>query len=96
MSDELLFIFKNKTDIHIEKAKKTPETVEVKMISSRQTFVFDNPLNLEEDKRLLGLTNSENYNSVYNTPEKKQFFILQILDWTDPVTMRKIKNVIKL
>ena len=63
------------------------------MNTTRLTFVFDTPLNLEQNNCFLGSTDSDVCNSVFSTKKTKvnsdpiQGF------WTDLVTMKRMKNV---
>ena len=58
MNNELLLLYKKHTDTLIEQTKTKPqETLEYKMIRSKQTFSFNPPIQLvEEGKWLLGVT----------------------------------------
>ena len=59
--NELLLLIKKHTDTLIEQTKtKSQETLEFKLIRSKQTFLFNPPINLvEEGKWLLGVTSLE-------------------------------------
>ena len=79
MNNELLLLIKKHTDTLIEQTKTKPqETLEFKMIRSKQTFSFNPPTNLvEEGKWLLGVTSLECTNSVFNiTIENNSFSII--------------------
>ena len=56
MINELLLLTKKHTDTLIQQTKTKPqETLEFKMIRSKQTFLFNPPINLvEKGKWLLG------------------------------------------
>ena len=79
MNNELLLSFKKHTDTLIEQTKtKAQETLEFKMIRSKQTFSFNPPLNLvEEGKWLMAVSLFDCINSVFNiTNEKNPFSII--------------------
>ena len=79
MNNELLLLNKKHTDTLIQQTRTKPqETLEFKMIRSKQTFSFNPPLKLiEEGKCLLGLTSLECTNSVFNiTNENHSFSII--------------------
>ena len=79
MNDELLFLIKKHTDTLIEQTKTKPqETLEFKMIHSKQTFSFNPSLNLfEEGKWLLAVSLFDCTNSVLNiTNENNSFSII--------------------
>ena len=65
MSDQLIILVKKKTNIITQQTKQhSQEILKNKLNTSRPTFSFDTPLNLEEDKWLLGITVIELNNTV--------------------------------
>ena len=68
MNNEVLLLIKRQTDMLIEQTRTKPqETLELKMIRSKQMFLFNPPINLvEEGKWLLGVRSLECTNSVFN------------------------------
>ena len=80
MNIELLLLTKKHTDTLIEQTKTKPqETLEFKMIRSKQTYAFNPPINLvEEGKWLLGVTSLECTNSVFNITNKNNSFSIII------------------
>ena len=76
MNNELLLLIKKLSDTLIAKTKtKAQETLEFKMIRSKQTSSFNPPLNLiEEGKLLLGVTSLEGTNSVFNITNENNSF----------------------
>ena len=67
MNNELLLLIKKHTDTLIEQTKTKPqETLEFKMNNQKQTFSFNPPIILfEERKWLLGVSSYECTNSVF-------------------------------
>ena len=64
---ELLFLFTKISDLLIFQTKSKPqEALKFKLTKTLETFSFITPLELEENKRLLGLTNLEKDNSISN------------------------------
>ena len=80
MNNELLLLIKKHTDTLIEQTRTKPqETLEFKMVESKQTFSFNSPINLlEEGKRLLGVTLLECKNSVFNILDENNSFSINI------------------
>ena len=79
MNNELLLLNKKHTDTLIEQTKTKPqETLEFKMKKQMQTFSFNPPINLvEERKWLLGVSSFDCTNSVFNiTNENNSFSII--------------------
>ena len=79
MKNELLLLIKKHTDTLVEQTKTKPqETLEFKMNKQRQTFSFNQPINLfEEDNWLLTVSSFERTNSVFNiTNENISFSII--------------------
>ena len=78
MNSELLLLIKKRTDTLIEQTKTKPqETLEFKMIRSKQTFSFNPPLNLvEEGKWLLTVSSFECEKSFFNITNENNSFLL--------------------
>ena len=75
MSEKLLLLVKEKTVIFVKQTKANfQETIEYEMTRPMQKFHLDILLISEEDKRLLGLTILEAYNSVFNIAEENHNF----------------------
>ena len=81
MNNELLLLIKRHTDTLIEQTKTKPqETLEFKVIQSKQTFSFIPRINLvEEGKWLLGVTSLECTYSVFNINNENISFSIIIL-----------------
>ena len=67
--ESLLSIAKPNLNIVENTLSKPQETLEFKMIKQKESFSFDIPLELPE-KRMMGVTSLEVYNTVYNITEK--------------------------
>ena len=79
MNNELLLLIKKHTDTLIQQTKTKPqETLEFKMVQSKQTFSFNPSINLfEEGKWLLAVSLFDCTNSVFNiTNENNSFSII--------------------
>ena len=79
MNNELLLLIKKHSDTLIEQTKTKPqETLEFKMIQSKQTFSFNPSINLvEEGKWLLAVSLFDCTNSVFKiTNENNSFTII--------------------
>ena len=78
MNNELLLLIKKHTDTLIEQTKTKPqETLEFKMNKQMQTFSFNPPIKLVEDKWLLGVSSFECTKTVFNiTNENISFSII--------------------
>ena len=76
----MLFLIKKHTDALIEQTRtRAQETLEFKMIRSKQTFSFNPPLNLfEEGKWWLGVTSLECTNSVFTITNQNNSFSIII------------------
>ena len=71
--DLLLSITKNCETLIDQTHRKAEETLEFKMIKSKETFHFKPPIQIKGDW-VIGLTDLEVYNSIYNiTPENNKF-----------------------
>ena len=71
--DLLLSITKNCEKLVEQTHRKPEETLEFKMIKSRETFHFNPPIQTKGDW-MLGLVNLEVYNSIFNINEKNNKF----------------------
>ena len=69
----LLLITKNCETLNEQTHRKAEETLEVKMIKPRETFHFKPPISIE-GKWMVGLTDLEAYNSVFNITEENNKF----------------------
>ena len=80
MINELLLLIKIHTDTLIKQTRrKAQETLEFKMIRSKQTFSFNPPLILiEEGKWILGVTSLKCTNSVFNITIENNLFSIVI------------------
>ena len=102
MNNEILLSIKKHPDTLIEQTKTKPqETLEFKMIRSKQTFSFNPPINLvEEDKWLLAVSLFDCTNSVFNiTNENNSFSITIPGHWNSESaekTIDKLKQLIEL
>ena len=67
--DLLLSITKNCDTLIQQTHKKAEETLEFKMIEPKETFHFKPPIQSNGDW-MLGLTDSEVYNSIFNITEE--------------------------
>ena len=71
--DLLLSITKNCETIIEQTHKKAEETLEFKMNKSRETFHFSQPMQIQGDW-MIGLTDLEVYNSIFNKTEENNKF----------------------
>ena len=80
MKNELLLLIKKHTDTLIEQTKtNAQETLEFKMIRSKQIFSFNPSLNLvEEGKWLMAVSLFDCTNSVFNITNKNNSFSIII------------------
>ena len=80
MKNELSLLNKKRTDTLIQQTKTKPEeTLEFKMIRSKQTFSFNPPINsVVEGKWSLGVTSLECTHSVFNITNKNNPFSIII------------------
>ena len=95
----MLLLIKKHTDTLIQQTKTRPqETLEFKMIRSKQTFSFNPSINLlEEGKLLLGVTSLECTNSVFNiTNENNSFSIIIPGHYQTEFAEKHIKDLKKL
>ena len=101
MNNELLLLIKKHTDTLIEQTRTKPqETLEYKMNKQMQTFLFNPPINLnEEDKWLLAVSSFECTNSVFNiTNENNSFSIIipgHYQNESDQKTIDELKKIVR-
>ena len=99
MNNELLLLIKKHTDTLIQQTKtRAQETLEFKMIRSKQMFSFNPRINLvEEGEWLLGVTAFECTNSVFNiTKHNSSFSIIIPGHWESKSTEQTINELNKL
>ena len=94
--DLLLSISKNCENLIQQTHRKPEETLEFKMIKPRQTFHFNPPIQTKGDG-MIGLTDLENYNSIFNiTEENNKFELHKIPDEkSGGVTYEKVRDEIE-
>ena len=73
--DSLLSITKNCETLIEQTHRKAEETLKFKMIKPRETFHFKPPIHVKGDW-MIGLTDLEVYNSIFNITEKNNKFEL--------------------
>ena len=73
--DLLISITKNCETIIEQTQTKAKETLEFRMIKPRETFHFNPPVEVKEDW-MIGLTDFEVYNSIFNKTEENTKFRL--------------------
>ena len=80
MNNELLLLVKKHSDTLIDQTKTKPqETLEFKMIRSKQTFSFNPPIILvDEGKWLLAVSSFECINSVFNITSENNSLAITI------------------
>ena len=96
-TEDLLLSITKKCETLIEQTHRKPEeTLEFKMTKSRETFHFNPPIQVKED-RMLGLVDLEVYNSIFNITEKNNKF--EIYKFPDEkaggVTYEKVRDEIE-
>ena len=99
MNNELLLLIKKHTDTLIEQTKTKPqETLEFKMNKQRQTFSFNPPINLvEERKCLMAVSLLECTNCVFNiTNENNSFSIIIPGHWENEFSEKVVDEVNRL
>ena len=98
MNNELLLLIKKHTDTLIEQTKTKPqETLEFKINKQRQTFSFNPPINLIEDKWLLAVSSFECTNSIFNiTDDNNSFSIIIPGHYQNKSDEKTIDNLNKL
>ena len=99
MNNKLLLLIIKHTDTLIQQTKTKPEeTLEFKMIRSKQTLSFSPPINLvEEDEWLLGVSSLECTNSVFIiTNENNSFSVTIPGHWQNKSAEKTIDELNKL
>ena len=98
--DLLLSITKNCETLIEQTHRKAEETLEFKMIQSKQTFHFKPPISIE-GSWMIGLTDIEVYNSIFNIKENNKLEIYRdtsnkfgFLDLKDE--LEKIPNILDI
>ena len=89
----LLSITKNCETLVQQTHRKTEETLEIKMIKSRETFHFNPPIQTEGDW-MLGLIDLEVHNSVFNITKENNKFELYT-DTFDEFSFEELKDEIE-
>ena len=94
--DLLLSITKNCETLIEQTHRKAEETLEFKMIKPKETFHFNPPIQAKEDW-MIGLTDLEVYNSIFNiTEENNKFELYKIPDEkAGGVTYEKVRDEIE-
>ena len=92
----LLSITKNCETLIEQTHRKSEETLEFKMTKSKETFHFNPPIQVKEDW-MIGLTDLEVYNSIYNiTEENNKFKLYKFPDEkAGGVTYEKVRDEIE-
>ena len=94
--DLLLSITKNSETLIEQTHKKAEETLEFKMIKPRETIHFKPPIQVKGDW-MIGLTNLEVYNSIFNITEENNK--LQLYKFPDEksrgVTYEEVRDEIE-
>ena len=94
--DLLLSITKNCETLIQQTHRKPEETLEFKMIKTRETFHFNPPIQVKEDW-MLGLVDLEVYNSIFNITEENNKF--ELYNFPDEkaggVTYEKVRDEIE-
>ena len=94
--DLLLSITKNCQTLIEQTHRKAEETLEFKMIKSRESFHFKPPIQVKGDW-MIGLTDLEVYNSIFNKTEKNNKFELYKFpdEKSGGVTYEKVRDEIE-
>ena len=94
--DLLLSITKNCETLIQQTHRKAEEALEFKMTKSRETFLFIPPIQVKEDW-MIGLTDLEVYNSIFNiTEENNKFQLYKVPDEKiGGITYTKVRNEIE-
>ena len=94
--DFLLSVTKNCETLNKQTHRKAEETLEFKMIKPRETFHFRPPILIKGDW-MLGLTDLEVYNSIFNITEENNKFDLYRLpdEKAGGVTYEKVRDEIE-
>ena len=92
----LLSITKNCEMLIEQTHRKAEETLEFKMIKSRETFHFKPPIQIKGDW-MIGLTDLEVYNSIFNITEENNIFDLYKFpdEKAGGVTYEKVRDEIE-
>ena len=90
-TEELFLSISKNCQLLIEQTRRSPEeTLEFKMIKPRETFHFNPPIQTKGDW-MLGLTDLEVYNSIFNiTKENKNFELYT--DTFDEIGFEELKD----
>ena len=91
--DLLLSITKNCETIIEQTHRKPEETLEFKMTKPRKTFHFNPPLEVKEDW-MIGLTDLEVYNSIFNITEENNKYELYIDNFDEFFSYTELKDEI--
>ena len=89
----ILSITKNCQKLIKQTHRKAEETLEFKMIKPRETFHFKPPVSIE-GKWMLGLTDLEVYNSIFNITEENNKFEIH-RDMSDKFGFLELKDEIE-
>ena len=94
--DLLLSITKNCETLIEQTHRKAEETLEFKLSKSRETFHFSQPIQIQGDW-MIGLTDLEVYNSIFNTTEENNKFELYKFpdEKAGGVTYEKVRDEIE-
>ena len=94
--DLLLSITKNCETLNNQTHRKAEETLEFKMIKPRETFHFKPPIQIKGDW-MVGLTDLEVYNSIFNITEENNKFQLYKLpdEKAGGITYEKVRDEIE-
>ena len=91
--DLLLSITKNCEKLVEQTHKKPEETLEFKMLKSREILLFDPPIHTEGDW-MLGLIDLEVYNSIFNITKENNKFELYT-DTFDEFSFEQLKDEVE-
>ena len=92
--DLLLSITKNCQTLIEQTHRKAEETLEFKMIKPRETFHFRPPIQVKGDW-MIGLTDLEVYNSIFNITEENNKLQLYKFPDEKAVTYEKVRDEIE-
>ena len=93
--DLLLSITKNCESLIEQTHTKPQETLEFKMVKPRETFHFKPPIQIKSDW-MIGLTDLEVYNSIFNITEENNKFELYKFQIKKLVVLHMKKSEMKL
>ena len=91
--DLLLSITKNCETLIEQTHRKPEETLEFKMIKPRESFHFKPPIQIKGDW-MIGLTDLEVYNSIFNITEENNKF--ELYKFPDEKSGVQMKNLVML